>query len=542
MTLLAVRDLCLEAGGRTLVEGVSFDVAPGETLGLVGESGSGKTLSALSVLDLLPPGITRRGGRIVLDDCDIATATEARKQQLRGGVAGMIFQEPMSSLNPLQRVGAQVAEALLLHGKFTRRSLRARVIALLREAGLGDAAQRVDDYPHLLSGGQRQRVMIAMALANDPKLLIADEPTTALDVTLEKQILDLIARAQKARGLGVLLITHDLDLVRRHASRVLVLDRGRMVEAGATERIFTAPASPQTRRLLAARDSPPAPPPAPGPVVLEAAHLTVRFPLRRGALRRKVGEIAAVDDVSFTLREGETLGLVGESGSGKSTIALLLPRLIRFQGRVSFQGQDLARLDKRALRRLRAKLQIVFQDPYGSLSPRLAVGDIVGEGLALHAPELRPNARRARVEEALAQVGLPGDTLGRYPHEFSGGQRQRIAIARALVLQPRVLILDEPTSALDVTVQAEILDLLRDLQARLRLAYLFISHDLRVIRALAHRIIVLRAGQVVESGEASHILTGASAPYTRALLAAAGLREAHIPAGTPDIAGDPGGV
>ncbi len=537
MTLLAVRDLCLAAGGQTLVDGVSFDVAPGETLGLVGESGSGKTLSALSVLDLLPPGITRRGGRIVLDGCDIATATEARKRQLRGGVAGMIFQEPMSSLNPLQRVGAQVAEALLLHGKFSRKTLRARVIALLHEAGLADAAQRVDDYPHLLSGGQRQRVMIAMALANDPKLLIADEPTTALDVTLEKQILDLIARAQKARGLGVLLITHDLDLVRRHAGRVLVLEKGRVVEAGATERVFAAPASPQTRRLLAARDFPPAPAAAPGPVVLEAAHLTVRFPVLRGALRRKVGEIAAVDDVSFTLREGETLGLVGESGSGKSTIALLLPRLIRFQGRVWLEGQDLARLGRRALRHTRAKLQIVFQDPYGSLSPRLTVGDIVGEGLALHAPELRVDERRARVAEALARVGLSADALERYPHEFSGGQRQRIAIARALVLRPSVLILDEPTSALDVTVQAEILQLLRELQARLRLAYLFISHDLRVVRALAHQIIVLRAGRVVESGEAARIFSAASAPYTRALLAAAGFSEAGGPAGMADLAG-----
>ena len=392
MTLLSVQNLTLSASRKSLVDNISFSVQPGETLAIVGESGSGKTLSALSVLDLLPPGVTRDGGHIRLDGCDITSATPAQKQRLRGGIAGMIFQEPMSSLNPLQRVGKQIAEAMLLHGKFSKSTLRARVLDLLREVGLSDAEHRMDDYPHLLSGGQRQRVMIAIALANNPKLLIADEPTTALDVTLEKQILDLIAREQKARGLGVLLITHDLGLVRRYADRVLVMDHGKAIEAGATGQLFSNPRHPQTQRLLSARNFAPPPPLTNAPVLLEASHLSVKFPILRGALRRKVAEIAAVDDISFNLRAGETLGLVGESGSGKSTIGLLLLRLIRFQGTVLFDGHDLCRLSKSALNVLRADLQIVFQDPYGSLAPRLTVADIVSEG-----PEparKAPNPRR----------------------------------------------------------------------------------------------------------------------------------------------------
>jgi microcin C transport system ATP-binding protein len=532
MTLLIVQNLSLLAGAKTLVDNISFRVEPGETLAIVGESGSGKTLSALSVLDLLPPGVTRANGDILLDGCDITTASPAEMQRLRGGIAGMIFQEPMSSLNPLQRVGKQIAEAMLLHGKFAKKNLRARVIDLLREVGLADAEQRMDDYPHLLSGGQRQRVMIAIALANDPKLLIADEPTTALDVTLEKQILDLIAREQKQRGLGVLLITHDLGLVRRYADRVLVMDHGRAIEAGATEQIFTHPKHPQTQRLLAARNFAPPPPLPAAPVVLQATNLNVRFPVLRGALRRKVGEVAAVDNVSFDLHAGETVGLVGESGSGKSTIGLLLLRLIRFDGCVKLEGQDLARLNRTELRSMRANLQIVFQDPYGSLAPRLTVADIIAEGLVLHFNHLTRAERQERVATALAEVGLPADAAHRYPHEFSGGQRQRIAIARALILQPKILVLDEPTSALDVTVQAEILNLLRGLQARLGLAYLFISHDLGVIRALSHRIIVLQAGKIVEIGDAARVLAAPQAPYTKTLLAAAGIGDglaaAHI--------------
>jgi microcin C transport system ATP-binding protein len=523
MTLLTVRGLSLAAAGKTLVDNISFSVAAGETLAIVGESGSGKTLSALSVLDLLPPGISRPAGDVTLDGVDVTRADAKTLQKLRGGTAGMIFQEPMSSLNPLQRIGKQIAEAMRLHGKFSRAVLRARVLDLLREVGLPDAERRMDDHPHLLSGGQRQRVCIAIALANNPKLLIADEPTTALDVTLETQILDLIAREQRARGLGVLLITHDLGLVRRYADRVLVMDQGQAIETGPTAQIFAHPTQRQTIRLLAARDFDPPPQVTGETKILDAQNLLVKFPVLRGALRRKIAEIRAVDGVSLSLREGETLGLVGESGSGKSTIALLLLRLIAFQGTVLLEGQDLGRLKRRRLRAIRAKLQIVFQDPYGSLAPRLTVRDIVAEGLMVHAPTLDRAARDARVTAALREVGLPADAAERYPHEFSGGQRQRIAIARALILQPRVLVLDEPTSALDVTVQAEILLLLRALQQRHGIAYLFISHDLTVIRALAHRVMVLKDGKVVETGPAAAVFANPQAAYTQTLLAAAGL-------------------
>ncbi len=528
MTLLSIQNLSLTAGAKRLVDDISFSVEPGETLAIVGESGSGKTLSALSVLDLLPSGVKRISGHILLDGCDVAAATPAQKQNLRGGVAGMIFQEPMSSLNPLQRVGKQIAEAMLLHGKFAKKTLRSRIVDLLREVGLGDAESRMEDYPHLLSGGQRQRVMIAIALANNPKLLIADEPTTALDVTLEKQILDLIAREQKARGLGVLLITHDLGLVRRYADRVLVMDHGQAIETNSTELVFAKPQHPQTKRLLAARHFSPPMPLAKAKVVLQAENLRVRFPILRGALRREVGEIVAVDDVSFDVHEGETLGVVGESGSGKSTIGLALLRLIRFEGCVKLEGQDLSLLNKAQLRAKRADLQIVFQDPYGSLAPRLTVGEIIAEGLTLHVKHLNHASREELVASALAEVGLPLDAMHRYPHEFSGGQRQRIAIARALILQPKILVLDEPTSALDVTVQAEILTLFRGLQARLGLAYVFISHDLGVIRALSHRIIVLQAGKIVENGEAERIFASPRADFTKTLLAAAGFNRASV--------------
>jgi microcin C transport system ATP-binding protein len=475
------------------------------------------------VLDLLPPGIIRAGGQITLDGIDVASATPDQKQKLRGGAAGIIFQEPMSSLNPLQRVGRQIAEAMRLHGKFSRATLRGKVLDLLREVGLPDAARITESYPHLLSGGQRQRIMIAIALANNPRLLIADEPTTALDVTLEKQILDLIAAEQKSRGLGVLLITHNLSLVRRYAGRVLVMDQGRAVETNTTAALFAAPAHPQTRRLLAARIfAPPAAIPN-APALLAAKNLTVKFPILQGILRRKIGEVAAVDDVSFDLHAGETLGLVGESGSGKTTIGLLLLRLIRFRGNVLLDGVDLGSLSGKQLRAARRKIQIVLQDPYGSLAPRLTAGDIVGEGLAIHEPHLTRDERDRRVAGALAEVGLPADSMNRYPHEFSGGQRQRIAIARALILEPEILVLDEPTSALDVTVQAEILHLLRSLQQRTNIAYLFISHDLAVIRALSHRIIVLNAGRIIESGPAAEILNNPQAPYTKTLLSAAGL-------------------
>jgi microcin C transport system ATP-binding protein len=527
MTLLSVEGLSLAAGARLLVQDISFTVAAGETLAIVGESGSGKTLSALSVLNLLPPGISRAAGAVILNGQNVATATAAQLRKIRGGTAGIIFQEPMSSLNPLQRVGRQLAEAMRLHGKFSRSGLRARIASLLEEVGLPDAGRIIESHPHLLSGGQRQRIMIAMALANNPQLLIADEPTTALDVTLEKQILDLIAREQKARGLGVLLITHDLGLVRRYADRVLVLDQGRAVESNSTPALFARPAHPQTRHLLAARVfAPPPPLGAAAPIVLQASGLAVKFPIFRGLLRRRAGEVIAVDDVSFNLQAGETLGLVGESGSGKTTIGLLLLRLIRFEGRVLLEGVDLAKQSRRQLRAARRKIQIVFQDPYGSLAPRLTVADIIAEGLTVHARHLNGPAREAKVADALRDVGLPADAMNRYPHEFSGGQRQRIAIARALILQPGVLVLDEPTSALDVTVQAEILRLLRSLQERYGIAYLFISHDLAVIRALAHRIIVLKSGRIVETGPAAAVFANPQADYTKTLMAAAGLAPA----------------
>jgi microcin C transport system ATP-binding protein len=523
MSFCTVENLTLKAGAKTLVHDLSFSVAAGETLAIVGESGSGKTLSALSVLNLLPTGITRANGTVMLDGQDMLTASRAQLQKIRGGKAGIIFQEPMSSLNPLQRVGKQVAEAISLHSKIPRSELRRRVLALLAEVGVSEPERIMASYPHLLSGGQRQRIMIAMALANDPQLLIADEPTTALDVTLEKQILDLIAAEQKSRGLGVLLITHDLSLVRRYASRVLVMDQGREIERAATAALFENPRHAQTKRLLNARNLDPAPRMAATPVILRAENLSVKFPILHGALRRKIGEVAAVDDVSFTLCEGETLGLVGESGSGKTTIGLALLRLIGFQGQVLLAGENLATLSKQKLRAARSKIQIVFQDPYGSLAPRLTIGEIIGEGLTIHARQLTRAEREARVWAALREVNLPADAANRYPNEFSGGQRQRIAIARALILQPRVLVLDEPTSALDVTVQAEILELLRALQQRHGIAYIFISHDLAVIRALAHRIIVLKSGKIVETGFAAEVFRNPQASYSKTLLAAAGL-------------------
>ncbi len=520
MTLLAVKNLSLAAGAVTVVDDISFTVAPGEILAIVGESGSGKTLSALSVLNLLPPGISCTNGSITLDGTEITQASPTALRNLRGPVAGMIFQEPMSSLNPLQRIGKQVAEAITLHNRLGRSTLRARILALLDEVGLPAAAQRMDDYPHHLSGGERQRVMIAMALANNPKLLIADEPTTALDVTLEKQILDLIARERTARHLGVLLITHDLGLVRRYADRVLVLDQGHAIECAETKTIFSKPTRPETQRLLAARNLTPPPPLAAARTVLEARHLTVKYPVLRGVLRRRISEVAALADISFTLCAGETLGLVGESGSGKSTLALAVLRLIKYQGAVLVDGESIAQLTRRRLRALRARLQIVFQDSYGSLAPRLTVGDIIAEGLAIHNPGLSRYDRDAKLLAILSEVGLPPAALARYPHEFSGGQRQRIAIARAVILQPQILILDEPTSALDVTVQAEILHLLRRLQDRHGLAYLFISHDLAVIRAVSHRIMVLQAGKLIETGSATQIFSQPQADYTRSLLAA----------------------
>ena len=513
--ILDVQRLTVAFGARPVVDDVSFTLAAGETLAIVGESGSGKSLTALSILDLLPPGATKQGTIRV----DGAAVTPATVRTVRGGTAGIVFQEPMTSLNPLHRVGAQVNEAMALHG---RRPARDAVIRLLDSVGFPDAADRLDAFPHQLSGGQRQRVMIAMALANDPKLLIADEPTTALDVTIQAQILDLLAAQKAARGLALLLISHDLNVVRRVADRVCVMKDGRIVEQGAVRTVFAAPQHPYTRMLLAAEPAgQPRPVPEGAPVLAAVQDLRVRFPIRRGLLRREVGAIQAVDGVSLIIRAGETLGLVGESGSGKSTIGLALLRMQEAAGAIRFEDQDIARLPQSQLRPLRRRMQIVFQDPYGSLSPRMSMGEIVAEGLRVHEPGLDRAGRERRVRAALEEVGLPPDAAGRYPHEFSGGQRQRVAIARAIILQPRLVVLDEPTSALDRSVQAQVVDLLRDLQARHGLAYLFISHDLAVVRALSHRIVVLRAGRVVEEGPADQVFAAPQHPYTVALLAAA---------------------
>ena len=520
--LLRVEDLTIAFGPRPVVRNLSFSLHRGETLALVGESGSGKSLSALSTLRLLPPAARILSGRVALDGTDVLAADDRALQRLRGGVAGMIFQEPMTSLNPLHGIGRQVGEAVTLHRPLAGAALRARVLELLRLAGLPRAEDRIGAYPHQLSGGQRQRVMIAAALANDPKLLIADEPTTALDVTIQAQILELLADLKARLGMAMLLITHDLAIVRRHADRVVVMQDGEAVEQDTAAALFAAPRHPYTRMLLATQPhGRPAPVAAGAPVVVEAEAVRVHFPIRQGLLRRQTGAVKAVDGVSLAVREGETLGLVGESGSGKTTLGLALLRLEGSEGAIRFEGRDIQPLARRALRPLRRRMQIVFQDPYGSLSPRLSAGEIIGEGLEVHEPGLARAAREAAVAAALEEVGLDPGMAQRYPHEFSGGQRQRIAIARALVLKPRLLVLDEPTSALDVTVQAQVVELLRALQARHRLAYLFISHDLRVVRALAHRIIVLKDGRVVEEGEAEHLATAPREPYTRALMAAA---------------------
>jgi microcin C transport system ATP-binding protein len=521
MSLVSVENLTVAFGHRVVVDRVSFTLDRGETLALVGESGSGKSLTALSLLQLMPPGGVCTG-RVEVDGQSVIGAGDRLLRRLRGGVAGMVFQEPMTSLNPLTRIGRQVAEAVQLHRRLSPDKARTRVIKLLSEVGFPDAAHRLDAFPHQLSGGQRQRVMIAMALANDPALLIADEPTTALDVTIQAQILKLLAAEKTARGLALLLISHDLAIVRRYADRVCVMKDGVVVESGRVAEVFSAPQHPYTCMLLAAEPRGQPLPLRPGaPTLMQGTDVKVHFPIRRGVLRRVVGHVRAVDGVDVAVHEGETVGLVGESGSGKSTMGYALLRLVEAEGCIRFAGKDLAGFDKKRLREARADMQIVFQDPFGSLSPRLTVAEIVGEGLTVHEPSLSRADRGARVAAALHEVGLAADIGDRYPHEFSGGQRQRIAIARAMVLKPRFVVLDEPTSALDMSVQAQIVDLLQQLQRDHSLGYLFISHDLRVVRALAHRIVVLRNGQVVEEGSADQVLARPRHEYTRALMAAA---------------------
>jgi len=526
MSLLSVENLAVAFRGKRVVQGVSFHVDPGEVVALVGESGSGKSVTALSCLRLLAGGGSNPEGRITLAGTDVLSANAATLQKLRGGVAGMVFQEPMTSLNPLHSIGRQVAEAITLHRSLSGEALRAEVVAALARAGLPQMKDRLGAFPHELSGGQRQRVMIAAALANNPALLIADEPTTALDVTIQAQILALLAELKSSLNMALLLITHDLAIVKRHADRVVVMKDGAVVEQGPVVRVFAVPEHPYTQMLIATEPSGrPAPVPQDAATVLEARELRVHFPIRRGLLRREVARVRAVDGVALRLRAGETLGIVGESGSGKTSLGMALLRLVPSEGEILLDGRSIQGLSRGQLRPLRAAMQIVFQDPYGSLSPRMSAGDIVGEGLAVHEPRLSAAAREARVAEALVEVGLSAAMMPRYPHEFSGGQRQRIAIARALVLKPRLLVLDEPTSALDVSVQAQVVELLRGLQARHGLAYLFVSHDLRVVRAMAHRIAVMKDGVIVEEGEAEALTRHPEQPYTQALMRAAFLHE-----------------
>lgn len=519
--LLSVRDLSVRFGTSEAVRHIGFDIAPGETLALVGESGSGKSVSALSVLRLLPQSATI-SGRVEFDGTDLATTSEETLRGVRGNKIGMIFQEPMSSLNPVHTIGKQIGEVLAVHQGLRQTAARQRTIALLTDVGIPDPESRLDDYPHQLSGGQRQRVMIAMALANDPKLLIADEPTTALDVTVQAQILDLLKSLQRKNGMAMLFITHDLTIVRKIADRVCVMTKGEIVESGPVASIFEAPQHAYTKKLLAAAPSgTPNQPQAGAEKVIEVRDLKVWFPIKRGLLRRVVGHIKAVDGVDLDIARGETLGVVGESGSGKSTLGYALLRLIPSQGRIVVLGEDISARSGRAMRPLRKHMQIVFQDPFGSLSPRLSVREIVAEGLGVHMPGLSAEERAQKVIDALNEVGLDPATADRYPHEFSGGQRQRIAIARALVLEPAFLVLDEPTSALDVSIQAQVIDLLREIQRRRALTFLFISHDLRVVKALAHRLVVMRHGRIVETGPAVEIFASPQQAYTRQLIAAA---------------------
>ena len=525
--ILSIRDLSIAFGHGArevlAVDRVSFDIRKGETLALVGESGSGKSITALSVMKLLPyPAAHHPSGSIKFQGRELLTMKENEIRDVRGNDIAIIFQEPMTSLNPLHTIEKQIREILMLHQGLTGQAARARIIELLGQVGIPDPAGRLASYPHQLSGGQRQRVMIAMALANEPDLLIADEPTTALDVTVQAQILKLLKDTQTSLGMSMLFITHDLGIVRKLADRVCVMQRGKIVEQGEVERVFTAPEHPYTQALLAAEPKPDPAPPCPGaPVVVETKDLKVWFPIKRGVLRKVVGHIKAVDGVSIELRKGETLGVVGESGSGKTTLGLAILRLISSTGPIVFMGNEINGLKFKQMRPFRHNMQIVFQDPYGSLSPRMSVSDIIEEGLWVHHPGLSRAEREKRVVDALTDVGLDPETRYRYPHEFSGGQRQRIAVARALVLEPTFIVLDEPTSALDMLIQSLMVDLLRDLQKRHDLTYMFISHDLRVVAAMASRLLVMRHGKMVEEGAAAELFRTPKTEYTRALFAAA---------------------
>jgi microcin C transport system ATP-binding protein len=525
--LLSVRDLsvkfCMGKSEMLAVDRISFDIRKGETVALVGESGSGKSCAALSVMKLLPyPSAQHPCGQIIFKSQDLVPLPDHKMRQVRGDDISIIFQEPMTSLNPLHTIEQQITEILELHRGITGPAARARVIELLTQVGIVDPETRLKSYPHQLSGGQRQRAMIALALANEPDLLIADEPTTALDVTVQAQILKLLKDLQSRLGMAMLFITHDLRIVRRVADQVCVMTQGKIVEQGPVEQVYRNPQHPYTRQLLAAEPKKePAPLNPSGPIVLKTDNLKVWFPIKRGVLRHTVGHIKAVDGVSVELRKGETLGVVGESGSGKTTLGLAILRLISSEGPVVFMGNELQGLRFKAMRPFRRNMQIVFQDPYGSLSPRMSVEDIVTEGLRVHHPKLSHEECEARVIHALTEVGLDPSTRHRYPHEFSGGQRQRIAVARAIVLEPTFVVLDEPTSALDMLIQSQICALLRKLQREHDLTYMFISHDLKVVASLASRLMVMRHGKVVEEGAAAELFAAPKTDYTRALFAAA---------------------
>ncbi len=525
--LLSVKNLSVafhQGGHETLaVNRVSFDIKKGETLALVGESGSGKSVTALSILKLLPyPGASHPSGRVLFKGQDLLALSEREIRSVRGNDITMVFQEPMTSLNPLHTIERQIAEVLEIHRGLSAVQARSRIVELLAEVGIPDPQSRLGAYPHQLSGGQRQRVMIALALANEPDLFIADEPTTALDVTVQAQILRLLKNLQARYDMAMLFITHDLGIVRKIAKRLCVMKEGEIVERGDVTELFARPQHPYTRALIAAEPKgEPAPARPEAPIVMKTDNLRVWFPIRRGFLRRTVGHIKAVDGVTLAIRRGETHGVVGESGSGKTTLGLALMRLISSDGPIVFLGKPIEGLKFRALRPFRRNMQIVFQDPYGSLSPRMSISEIVGEGLRVHQPRLSAAEREAKVIAAMKGVGLDPETRHRYPHEFSGGQRQRVAVARAMVLEPSFVVLDEPTSALDMMIQAQIVDLLRDLQRRHDLTYLFISHDLKVVAALASNMLVMREGKIVEQGPAAELFARPQSDYTRALFKAA---------------------
>ncbi|MCZ6455560.1 MAG: ABC transporter ATP-binding protein [Alphaproteobacteria bacterium] len=525
--LLSIHDLSVDfstpSGVVHAVRQVSFDIAEGETIALVGESGSGKSVTALSVLQLLPYPVARHpGGSVLFEGEEMMGAPQDKLRAIRGNDIAIIFQEPMTSLNPLHSVEKQINEVLFIHKGLGRDAARVRTLELLKLVGLADAEKRLTAYPHELSGGQRQRVMIAMALANEPKLLIADEPTTALDVTIQAQILELLRDLQVQFGMSMLFITHDLSIVRKMAKRVCVMNQGEIVEQGSTQQIFEAPQHSYTQHLLTAEPSGAAlQPAADAPRVMHGENLKVWFPIKTGLMRRTTDYIRAVDGITVDVREGQTVGVVGESGSGKTTLGLALLRLITSDGSIEFDGTQLDNLRSKQLRPLRREMQIVFQDPYGSLSPRMSISQIIEEGLKVHKIGDTAAGRDALIAQAMEEVGLDPASRHRYPHEFSGGQRQRVAIARAIVLKPKFIVLDEPTSALDRSVQAQIIDLLRELQAKHKLAYLFISHDLKVVRAISDQVIVMRDGKVVEQGAAAQIFDQPKEAYTKALMAAA---------------------